>query len=300
MLFRRSRSPSEVPPKHNHGLVPPRLAHQLAPYVFQDDSLYVPKLPPRYSLECELLWRSVPATLWYAKDVAAKDAEEQLVRVREQLAAGSGTRRELKKMEHELEERVKMLDMGYTVLYRASFFFFLWLFQHGITPEHGYQALEEYAEGAAGGLAPFWPDEARDSCSEGALVAPEWVLARFEAEKAGTGKLPPPQLAFLATDNPDYRSYPDPTPVTIIPPRNPAARILGLVHCDPSEQPPPYTSYRDGCEAGTDLPPDKTSLPPDSSVAKAYSVDSGHNPAGDLIDFEEGPSSPSPHSHGTL
>ncbi|BGP00328.1 WASP-interacting protein VRP1/WIP [Rhodotorula toruloides ATCC 204091] len=262
--------------RHKHGLVPPHLALRLARYVFQNDSLYVPKLPPRYSLECELLWRSVPATLWYAKDVAAKDAEEQLVRVREQ-------------MEHELEERVKMLDMGYTVLYRANFFFFLWLFRHGITPEHGYQALEEYAEGAAGGLAPFWPDEARDSCSEGALVAAEWVLARFETEKAELGKLPPPQLAFLATDNPDYRLYPHPTPVTIIPPRNPAARILGLIHCAPPEQPPPYTSSCDSREADT------ANSSPNSSLTKAHSSDSGHGQDLDLINFEEDPSSPSPH-----
>ncbi|BGP32937.1 hypothetical protein JCM10296v2_004723 [Rhodotorula toruloides] len=206
-------------------------------------------------------------------------------------------------MERELQERLTMLDMGFTILHRANYKFFHWLADHGITAEHGYQALEEYAEGVTGGLSMYWPDAARDACKEGALLRGDWVLARFNAEKeanAGTGKLPPPQLAFLATDNPDYRSYSDPTPVTIIPPRNAAARILGLVHCDPSEQPLPYTSYCDGCEAVTDLPPDKTSLPPESSVAKAYSVDSGHNPAGDLIDFEEGPSSPSPHSHGTL
>jgi hypothetical protein len=71
------------------------------------------------------------------------------------------------------------------VIYCARSQFATYLKKRGVRNEHWWQALEEYAEGAGGGLSLYWPEAARRQCSEGALVRADWVVQRFAKEREG-------------------------------------------------------------------------------------------------------------------
>jgi hypothetical protein len=69
------------------------------------------------------------------------------------------------------------------VLDGARHKFFKYLQEHGVAKEYSWQALEEYAEGAVGGLSLYWPEAARRDCAEDAMVRAEWVVQRFDNER---------------------------------------------------------------------------------------------------------------------
>ncbi|PRQ76580.1 hypothetical protein AAT19DRAFT_11998 [Rhodotorula toruloides] len=242
-----------------HGLVPPRLACQLERWGRLGHSLHNSERSPPYSLECELVWRSVPFELWFSKREEEIDVIRRLKSLDEKLRTGLGQRSELEELRGELVERLDGLVMGYTgaqilslttdftltfiraVLRHARQRFFIWLIERNLSVEYAYEALEEYAEGVGGSLSLFWPSIARQKCSEGALVRADWILDRFAKERAETGILRPPRLAFLHSSDPDHFSRP-PRPYTIIPPRNPSARILGAPVRQSRDEPPPYSA----------------------------------------------------------
>ncbi|BGP00330.1 Heptosyltransferase [Rhodotorula toruloides ATCC 204091] len=255
----------------DHGLVPPHLARQLAPFAFADHALYDPALPPLYSLECELLWRMIPFKTWSGKVQDEGVALGQLRVLDERSAVGVPVRADVEQLRGELAARVYELRMGYTVVLHARVLFLDWLLARGFLVEYAYQGLEEYAEGSAGGLSMYWSKDARQKCSEGAMVRADWLLDRFSTERCTPNGLGFPRLAFLRGADPSLFTSINPPPIALIPPRNPLARIAGLASPAPPESPPAYTPYCDH----------EDQHEPGSSFTVTRSSDSGH---GDLTE----------------
>uniref|UniRef100_A0A0K3CAW0 BY PROTMAP: gi/342320081/gb/EGU12024.1/ Proteophosphoglycan ppg4 [Rhodotorula glutinis ATCC 204091] n=1 Tax=Rhodotorula toruloides TaxID=5286 RepID=A0A0K3CAW0_RHOTO len=260
---------SSTKPRYNHGLVPPHMAQQLAPFAFPDHPFHDPASPPRYSLDQGL---------------------GQLYTVQDDPAEGRTVRAESKELQQELADRVYELRMGYTVLVHAQQRFYDWLRRRHLPAQYVYQGLEEYAEGSAGGPLPYWPPAARHKCSEGANVRADWLLGRFVVERSSTGHLGPAQLAFLNDDDPTYFNDCALPAIVVVPPRNPSARIVGLSRAQKPAPPPRYSSDHD------DDDPHGTDSSPDSSFSKGHSSDSGHGLLSDLIDLDNEPCPPSPRS----
>ncbi|BGP32954.1 hypothetical protein JCM10296v2_004740 [Rhodotorula toruloides] len=185
--------------------MPPHLARQLMRFVYRSDPLYVPGLAPRWSLELELIWRTVPPDFWLNKAKEEDTVLGQLNAVKTKLKQLEGAR-----------------------VFHARYDFFLWLRTRDIRCEYAYQALEELAEGTDGSLSMYWPEMARRTCSEGKLLPADWVLERFDQERSERRRLPPPQFAFLHAGERGLFSRNPPVKIQLIQPRNPAARIRGI------------------------------------------------------------------------
>ncbi|CDR41630.1 RHTO0S06e03642g2_1 [Rhodotorula toruloides] len=156
----------------SHGLVPPHLAQQLTRFVYENDPLHVPGLAPRWSLELELIWRTVPPDFWLNKAKEEATVLKQLSAVKTKLKQLEGARGShvLENTRRELADRWHAIKMGYSVVFHARYDFFLWLTTRDICCEYAYQALEEFAEGTDGSLSMYWPETARRTCSEGKLL----------------------------------------------------------------------------------------------------------------------------------
>lgn len=113
-LWQQKRWRSSTKPRYNHGLVPPHIAQQLAPFAFPDHPFHDPASPPRYSLECELLWRAVPEETWLTKVDHEAGVLGQLYTVQENPGEGRTVQAEPKELQQELADRVYDVRMGYT------------------------------------------------------------------------------------------------------------------------------------------------------------------------------------------
>ncbi|BGP00329.1 Prcc protein [Rhodotorula toruloides ATCC 204091] len=179
----------------------------------------------------------MPLEFWIRKAAEHQNLSDECDAIDKQLRAGKGDRDELLEVRRDMSKRVSELATGYVVLMNARYNFMMYLHERGVLSEYWWQAIEEYAEGAAGGLSLYWPESARQRCSEGAMVRADWVVQRFANERAETGQLPPPQLAFLHCPPPKFRSRP-PHPIVTIPPRHLSSTLATAPGLD---VPPPYT-----------------------------------------------------------
>ncbi|KAL7338984.1 hypothetical protein BJY59DRAFT_319557 [Rhodotorula toruloides] len=184
-------------PKVSRGFVPPHLASRLSRFAFTDDPQYAERTPPEFSLACEQIFRLMPDDFWVTKRSEMNKLKEERNVIRSRLREGKGVRSELLKVSEDMRQRLGELAMGYVVLDYARYNFAIYLHERGVVSEYWWQALEEFAEGAAGGLSLYWPASARRECTEGAMVRADWVVQRFANECADHGQLPPPHLAFL-------------------------------------------------------------------------------------------------------
>ncbi|KAJ8293270.1 hypothetical protein OF846_003303 [Rhodotorula toruloides] len=261
-------------PRLSRGFVPPHFASRLSRFAFTDDPQYAKGIPPEFSLACEQIFRLMPEDYWLDKwDELDKLKEERAV-IRSRLREGKGVRSELLKVSEDMRQRLGELAMGYTsvrstLLDNARDNFLIYLHERGIVSEYWWQALEEFAEGAAGGLSLYWPASARRGCAEGAMVRADWVVQRFANERADHGQLPPPHLAFLHSPPPGLASKP-PIPIVTIPPRRTSPTLAAASTRD---APPPYSPPQQQS--------DSTALVPESPRARP----AGHGHVVDLVDL---------------
>ncbi|BGP25548.1 hypothetical protein JCM10295v2_004476 [Rhodotorula toruloides] len=129
----------------------------------------------------------MPDEYWLNKcDEMVKLKEERAV-IRSRLREGKGVRHELLKVAAgELTTAFETAVLDY-----ASENFLMYLEDRGIVSEYWWQALEEYAEGSAGGLSLYWPPAAHRDCSEGAMVRADWIVQWFANER-DEFDVPPP------------------------------------------------------------------------------------------------------------
>ncbi|GAA6056141.1 hypothetical protein NBRC10513_006977 [Rhodotorula toruloides] len=192
----------------------------------------------------------MPEDYWLDKcDETDKLKEERNV-IRLRLREGEGVRSELLKVSEDMRQRLGELATGYVVLDNARDNFLMYLQERGVVSEYWWQALEEFAEGAAGGLSLYWPPPARRDCSERAMVRADWIVQRFANERDDNGQLPPPHLAFLHSPPPGLASKP-PLPIVVIPPRHASSTVSMASEFD---VPPPYTPSQQQAESTAALP----------------------------------------------
>ncbi|BGP71340.1 hypothetical protein RTG_01855 [Rhodotorula toruloides ATCC 204091] len=171
----------------------------------------------------------MPEDYWLDKcDETDKLKEERNV-IRLRLREGEGVRSELLKVSEDMRQRLGELATGYVVLDNARDNFLMYLQERGVVSEYWWQALEEFAEGAAGGLSLYWPPPARRDYN---------------------GQLPPPHLAFLHSPPPGLASKP-PLPIVVIPPRHASSTVSMASEFD---VPPPYTPSQQQAESTAALP----------------------------------------------
>ncbi|EMS24019.1 hypothetical protein NBRC10512_007490 [Rhodotorula toruloides] len=157
-------------PKVSRGFVPPHLASRLSRFAFTDDPQYAERTPPEFSLACEQIFRLMPDDFWVTKRSEMNKLKEERNVIRSRLREGKGVRSELLKVSEDMRQRLGELAMGYVVLDYARYNFAIYLHERGVVSEYWWQALEEFAEGAAGGLSLYWPASARRECTEGAMI----------------------------------------------------------------------------------------------------------------------------------
>ncbi|BGP09088.1 hypothetical protein JCM10049v2_004943 [Rhodotorula toruloides] len=235
------------------------------------DPQYAEGTPPEFSLACEQIFRLMPDDFWVTKRSEMNKLKEERNVIRSRLREGKGVRSELLKVSEDMRQRLGELAMGYVVLDYARYNFAIYLHERGVVSEYWWQALEEFAEGAAGGLSLYWPASARRECTEGAMVRADWVVQRFANECADHGQLPPPHLAFLHSPPPGLASKP-PIPIVTIPPRRTSPTLAAASTRD---APPPYSPPQQQS--------DSTALVPDSPCAR-HSAVSDYSHLVELVD----------------
>ncbi|BGO92408.1 hypothetical protein NBRC10512v2_004680 [Rhodotorula toruloides] len=112
----------------------------------------------------------MPDDFWVTKRSEMNKLKEERNVIRSRLREGKGVRSELLKVSEDMRQRLGELAMGYVVLDYARYNFAIYLHERGVVSEYWWQALEEFAEGAAGGLSLYWPASARRECTEGAMI----------------------------------------------------------------------------------------------------------------------------------